>query len=215
MNTTLHIQSHKISKSRTKITAYLTSLRFGARLGVAMKHVKNELRKPVNVPVRRPSNPAHGSAWHISFMALLLVASFFMIVFATFSSAHAFTRDQEGNAFELPLGYAAVEKSHVKIGLPSNKLPRETPPNIEEAAFNKMILWKAAESTGRGLIEAAVPKARQRILIQPVNVTRSMSNTERNYTIGFLALLFAFMMWITAKMWREFARNTSVNRKQF
>ena len=182
---------------------------------MAMKYIKNELRKPINVPVRRSLNPVHGSAWHISFMALLLAASIFMIVFATFSSAHAFTFDQKGNAFEHPLGYAAVEKNKSRIGLSSNELPRENLPNIEETAFNNMILWKAAERTGRELIEAPVLKVRHTIIIQPVNVTRAMSNTERNFAIGFLATLFAFMMWVTAKMWQEFARNTSVNSKRF
>jgi len=169
---------------------------------------ENELRKPINVPVRRPLSSARDSAWHISFMALLLVASIFMIVFATFSSAHAFTFDQKANAFERPLGYAAVEKNNSRIGLSSDELPRETLPNVEETAFNNMILWKAAERAGRVLIEAPKSKAQHTIIIQPANVTRAMSNTERNISIGFLASLFAFMMWVTAKMWREFARST-------
>jgi len=180
-----------------------------------MENSEHELRKPINVPVRRPLSSAQDSAWHISFVALLLVASIFMIVFATFSSAHAFTFDQNGTALEHPLGYAAVENGNLRIGLSGNELKREVLPNVEETAFNNMILWKAAERTGRVLIEAPASKVRHTIIIQPVNVARAMSNTERNITIGFLASLFAFMMWVTAKMWREFARSTSVNRKQF
>lgn len=181
---------------------------------MVMENSEHELRKPINVPARRPLSSARDSAWHISFMALLLVASIFMIVFATFSSAHAFTFDQKDNAFERPMGYAAVEKNNSRIGLSSIELPRETLPNIEEAAFNKMILWKAAERTGRVLIEAPVANVQHTIIIQPASVTRVMSKTERNITIGFLASLFAFMMWVTAKMWREFARSNSVKRRQ-
>ena len=173
-----------------------------------MTKSENELRKPINVPMRRPLSSARDSAWHISFMALLLVASIFMIVFATFSSAHAFTFDQNDNAFDRPLGFAAVEKNNSRIGLSSDELPRETLPNVEETAFNNMILLKAAELAGRVLIEAPVAKVRHTIIIQPASATRAMSNAERYITIGFLALLFAFMMWVTAKMWREFARST-------
>ncbi len=173
-----------------------------------MTKSENELRKPINVPMRRPLSSARDSAWHISFMALLLVASIFMIVFATFSSAHAFTVDQKANAFERPLGYAAIEKNNSRIGLSRNELPSETLPNVEEAAFNNMILWNAAERAGRVLIEAPTAKVRRTIIIQPAKITRAMSNTERNISLGFLASLFAFMMLVTAKMWREFARST-------
>lgn len=180
-----------------------------------MEIQKNKLRKPLNVSIRRPINSARDSVWHISFMALLLVASIFMIVFATISSAHAFTVDQKGTAFERSLGYAAVENSKSRIGLSGDELRRETLPNVEETAFNNMILWKAAERAGLVLIETPATKVRPTIIIKPANDTRAMSNSERNMTIGFLASLFAFMMWVTAKMWREFSRSTSVNRKQF
>lgn len=169
--------------------------------------------KRMNVPIQHRQTSIYTSALHIGLIAFALMASIFVIAFATFSSAHAFNIDDNKASGNFIFSVSQVEGNH-KLGLVADPPVSEIIPNIEETAFNSIIIRSAVNRIKESPANSAHPIKQNELYARQAPAGHSMSNTARYITIGFLASLFALMMWVTAKMWRDFARSNSLNRRR-
>ena len=169
-----------------------------------------KIQSPVNVPVVRPSISAYTAALHMSFIALVLMASIFVIAFATFNSANAFSINRDTGISSSPeySEFKSAGSEIQKLGLVADPAIKRILPNVEETAFNSVIFSKSVGDVRQIVSKPLAPIVHHRTVIETKNTGTSLSSTTRSILAGGLGSVFAFMIWVTARMWREFAGST-------
>ncbi len=178
-----------------------------------MKTLNAITQKPFVVPTDDSQKSAYLAAIHGSLIALILATTLMFIIFATLSTASAFSLDNSKLAGS-PMGYAVQDSYNHKLGLVVEQSEKEALPNVEEAAFNSLILRKAIGQARRVKDKITAARASHDNSVNLVSANSPMSSSARNITIGFLGSIFLLMIWVTNRMWREFTGKPSANARR-
>ena len=178
-----------------------------------MKPLNAISEKPFVVSTDESQKPVYLATIHGSLIALILLTTLLFIIFATLSTASAFSLDNSKLA-DSPMGYAVQDSYNHKLGLVVEQSDKEVLPNVEEAAFNSLILRKAIGQARRVKDKITTVRASHDNSVNLVSANSSMSSSVRNLTIGFLGSIFLLMIWVTNRMWHEFNGQPSAHTKR-